>query len=126
VEPVAEAGWLRFEGDWPAPTPAEKRIWGDDDGDVVVDPLSLSQAQLTSIAQGRRQEERARVEQLEGEVAAWVQAERIRRYVTALRESDLPEAQRARIAAWAAWAELHADSLDPLQHPEQIGSQLPH
>jgi len=53
--------------------------------------------------------EEKRIKTLRKEVVAWHRAERIREYVTAVREGGLKD------AGWIEWAEREADRLDPLK-----------
>jgi predicted transcriptional regulator len=55
--------------------------------------------------------EQKKVRVLRSEVAAWHRAERIRKYVAAVRGSALRDTE------WIAWAERQADRLDPLKEP---------
>jgi hypothetical protein len=70
--------------------------------------------------------EEKRIKLLRRDTGAWYRAERIRKYVTAVRESGAKDAQ------WLAWAELQADRLDPLKEKpksvvddkEEVGKRL--
>jgi len=53
--------------------------------------------------------EEKRIKLLRRDTGAWYRAERIRKYVAAVRESGAKDAE------WLTWAELQADRLDPLR-----------
>ena len=64
-----------------------------------------------------KQEETARLDQLDKEVTGWHKAELIREYVEAVkrvRQSQTPE-QDERLAKWVEWALQQADRVDPLR-----------
>ncbi len=59
--------------------------------------------------------EEKRIKLLRRDAGAWHRAERIRKYVAAVRESGAKDAE------WLTWAELQADRLDPLKEkPKSI------
>lgn len=61
-----------------------------------------------------REEER-RIKVLRRDAIAWQRADRLRKYIAAVRESGAKDAE------WLAWAELQADRLDPLKEkPKSI------
>jgi hypothetical protein len=74
-------------------------------------------ARAAYVEQQARAAEAARVQRLEEEAAAWIKANQIRAYVAAVRAAatrfDGAQPTEA-LAAWAAWAEGHADRIDPV------------
>ncbi|MGD0965953.1 MAG: hypothetical protein ABSA57_18870 [Candidatus Acidiferrales bacterium] len=59
--------------------------------------------------------EEKRMKLLRRDAGAWHRAERIRKYIAAVRESGAKDAE------WLTWAELQADRLDPLKEkPKSI------
>lgn len=77
--------------------------------------------------EARLQAERDRVSRLLGLVNGWQQAQQIRAYVEAV--MSLPEAMPGRAfdderTAWAHWARMVANKLDPLASPEPTASEL--
>jgi hypothetical protein len=55
------------------------------------------------------EKEETKIKELRREAIAWHRAERIRKYVAAVRESE------AKDADWLAWAERQTDRIDPLK-----------
>lgn len=61
------------------------------------------------------QMEEKRIKALRRDAVAWHRAERLRRYITAVRQSSSKDTE------WILWAELQADCLDPLKEtPKSI------
>lgn len=58
-------------------------------------------------------------ETLRQQVASWRLARDIRKYCDGLRAtlSSIDEVARADVESWLAWAETHADEIDPIVHP---------
>jgi hypothetical protein len=68
------------------------------------------EAELTKI-----QMEEKRIKALRRDAVAWHRAERLRRYITAVRQNSSKDTE------WIVWAELQADRLDPLKEtPKSI------
>lgn len=68
--------------------------------------------------QRRQEEERRRVEQLEAWSEGWSKAQRIRRFLAAVRENSPKEINAPPVmslADWLSWAEGYANQIDPLQ-----------
>lgn len=61
------------------------------------------------------QMEKKRIKSLRRDAVAWHRAERLRKYIAAVRQSSAKDTE------WIAWAETQADRLDPLkQSPKSI------
>jgi hypothetical protein len=66
------------------------------------------------------EKEETKIKELRREAIAWHRAERIRKYIAAVRESAAKDAE------WLAWAERQADRIDPLkENPQSIVDDKP-
>jgi hypothetical protein len=68
-------------------------------------------------AEHKREEERQRIEQLEAWTEAWTKADRIRRFIAAVRESSAQEVNAPPVmplAEWLSWAKGYANEIDPI------------
>ena len=65
-----------------------------------------------------RSEEQSRVEKLKADASSWQEAQRIRHYIAAVRDSAAkgtsPIQPEGGVQEWLTWAEKQADRLDPL------------
>jgi hypothetical protein len=81
-------------------------------------------ARLRAIEQAKAEHQKALAADLVAMASAWVMANRIRDFLRAV-EVRLPAEGRSEgTTAWLAWAQAHADSVDPLVAPEMIAKDL--
>lgn len=98
-----------------------------DDDERDVDHLR-QQKEWQHVQERRRAEahlqqvETAREKRVIDEANAFARAERVRRYVTAVRArfDALPGSERKRLSAWCDWADAWADRTDPVRSAEYI------
>lgn len=74
--------------------------------------------------QRRAAHRRALADDLAAMAAAWSEAERIRAFLDAATHAVPVAEQSSEFAAWLAWAQAHAGSIDPLSRGATIGKSL--
>ena len=78
----------------------------------------------------RRQIEAEKIQELESQADSWTKSQKLRKYIRAVQEkaNKLPNYKglQEKLNEWVAWAERHADRLDPIAHelPFEIDSEI--
>lgn len=73
---------------------------------------------LRAIEDEKRREEEKKIKQWDDWMAAWKRAREVRAFARVIRRARSPVADGSNVATWLDWAEVYANSIDPLR-PEE-------